>query len=104
MSDGFLESIHVPPLKSPSNLPEGDGELVYPGVKYGVETPCASIRLERWLDGAEDYELLSLYQQKHGRAEAESILSHVYTNSYTFESDPVKINEFKVRLIEGVMN
>jgi hypothetical protein len=42
----------------------GDGFLFYPGAKYGVEGPLASIRLEALRDGQEDYNLLNTYQKQ----------------------------------------
>lgn len=38
----------------------GDGYLVYPGTKYGVNGPIPTIRLESIRDGIEDYEALYL--------------------------------------------
>lgn len=37
----------------------GDGFLLYPGAKYGIEGPISSMRLEAIRDGNEDYELLN---------------------------------------------
>ncbi len=39
---------------------QGDGFLLYPGKKYGLKHPIASIRLEAIRDGLEDYEYLTL--------------------------------------------
>lgn len=36
----------------------GDGQLVYPGSKYGIEGPIGSLRLEAIRDGLEEYEYL----------------------------------------------
>lgn len=36
----------------------GDGFLLYPGKKYGIEGPIGSMRLEAIRDGVEDFELL----------------------------------------------
>lgn len=41
----------------------GDGFLFYPGVKYGVEGPIGSLRLDALRDGQEDYNLLCAYQE-----------------------------------------
>lgn len=38
----------------------GDGYLIYPGTRYGLDTAIASIRLEAIRDGLEDYEYLYL--------------------------------------------
>lgn len=41
----------------------GDGYLVYPGAKYGIENALPSIRLEAIRDGFEDYEYLYLLEE-----------------------------------------
>ncbi len=43
----------------------GDGFLVYPGKKYGVDGPIPSIRLESIRDGYEEYELLYAIQEQY---------------------------------------
>lgn len=42
----------------------GDGFLLYPGNKVGIDGPVASIRLENIRDGLEDYEYLWLAEQR----------------------------------------
>ena len=39
----------------------GDGYLFYPGIKYGVDGPLGSLRLNALRDGQEDLNLLNLY-------------------------------------------
>lgn len=41
----------------------GDGYLVYPGAKYGIDNALPSIRLEAIRDGFEDYEYLYLLEE-----------------------------------------
>ena len=43
----------------------GDGYLVYPGKKYGIDGPIPSIRLESIRDGYEEYELLYDIMQRY---------------------------------------
>ena len=50
----------------------GDGYLLYPGKKYGVDGPIASMRLEAIRDGYEDFELL--YALKNDYKAMESLL------------------------------
>jgi hypothetical protein len=45
----------------------GDGSLLYPGKKVGIDGPVSSIRLECIRDGIEDYDYLWLLEQKAGR-------------------------------------
>lgn len=42
----------------------GDGWLLYPGAYYDSETPFATTRLVAYRDGVDDYNMLSVYQQK----------------------------------------
>lgn len=41
----------------------GDGRLIYPGSKYGIEGPISTVRLETIRESNEDYELLWLFEQ-----------------------------------------
>lgn len=52
----------------------GDGSLLYPGSKVGVDGPVSSIRLEMIRDGIEDYSYLWLLEQNIGR---EAVLPYV---------------------------
>lgn len=42
----------------------GDGWLVYPGRKYGVDGPIGTVRLDMLRDGLEEYEYLKLLDEK----------------------------------------
>lgn len=56
----------------------GEGILVYPGEKVGIDGPVASLRLKCIRDGMEDYGLLSLAEQTLGR---EYVLKKLYSVS-----------------------
>jgi hypothetical protein len=45
----------------------GGGTIMYPGNKVGIDGPVGSIRMELIRDGLEDYDYLSLLEQKIGR-------------------------------------
>lgn len=45
----------------------GDGSLLYPGKKVGVDGPVASLRLDCMRDGIEDFALLKLAERELGR-------------------------------------
>ena len=90
------------PLKSRSELPEGDGILVYPGEPFDSDRPCVSIRLERWRDGAEDYELLNMYAEKFGRAAAEELLQNVYKAPQNYTDNVKYADALKKNLVEAV--
>ena len=42
----------------------GDGFLTYPGVKYGIDGPIGSIRLETIRDGIDDWKYLTILEEK----------------------------------------
>ncbi len=72
------------------NQANGDGYILYPGAKYGLDTPLPSIRLMSIRDGFEDYEYLYMYEQileeYAGKFAAESLknsLEPLYRSLYT---------------------
>ena len=44
----------------------GDGMLLYPGNKVGIDGPVGSLRLEVFRDGLEDFDYLALADQRLG--------------------------------------
>ena len=63
----------------------GEGRFFYPGEKYGLDTPCPSIRAMAYRDGTEDYELLTAVQkiyESYGM-DADSALQSIYDSVYT---------------------
>lgn len=91
------------PLRQRTDLPVGDGILVYPGEAFGVDKPCVSIRLERWRDGAEDYEMLVMYEKKKGRAATEQLLYNVYKSPTNYTKEVKYVEALKKNLIEGIV-
>ncbi len=77
----------------------GDGGLVFPGEMFGVKEPVASVRLERWKEGQEDYELLRMVEKIAGRDVAENILKKVYRSPSDYTSNSMEIEEFRKQLI-----
>ncbi|UVI30409.1 glycoside hydrolase domain-containing protein [Paenibacillus spongiae] len=57
----------------------GDGYLLYPGTKYGINGPIATLRLQTIRDGNQDYEYLWLLEQKINQA-AENLNVNVTVN------------------------
>lgn len=88
------------PLTQQYSLPPGDGILVYPGDPVKSPVSCVSIRLERWRDGAEDYELLRMIEQKSGREQALSLLNTVYQSPLLYTAHPEDVIEFKKAMLE----
>ena len=70
----------------------GDGYLVYPGAKYGLDTVLPSIRLMSIRDGFEDYEYLYMLENLYNQATAEygitdmsfdATMRSIYDSMYT---------------------
>ncbi len=83
-------------------LPVGDGVLVYPGDMFGVEGVVASVRLERWRDGAEDYEYLKAYQDKLGREAAIAVLEQIYKGPVQYTSDVNSIERMREQILTAI--
>ena len=83
----------------------GDGALVFPGSLFGIEEqPVASVRLEQWKEGQEDYELLKIVEKKIGREKTERILSQVYRTPTDFTKSSEEIESFRNSLIQIIEN
>jgi len=91
------------PLRTWSQI-SGDGVLVYPGEPFGVEDPVVSVRLERFRDGLEDFELLRLIENKMGRNFAENLLRDVYNSSLSITEDSDEVEHFRWRMIQEILN
>lgn len=77
----------------------GDGSLLYPGKKVGVDGPVSSIRLELLREGLEDHEYLVMLEKKRGRPAVEKLVARLITAPNDFNRD---VNEWeKVRLLIG---
>ncbi|NDV46591.1 DUF4091 domain-containing protein [Paludibacter sp. 221] len=91
-------------LEFRTDLPEGDGVLIYPGEHFGVSEPVVSIRMERWRDSMEDYELLVQLEQKIGRAKAESIFGNIYTAPDNYTDNYLIIDKFRNSVLDILKN
>lgn len=86
------EEIPVSPWESAWSTPwtgddtYGDGSLLYPGKKVGVNGPVSSLRLEAVLNGIEDYEYLTMAEQLLGEKETDKIIKKVSKDltNYTY--------------------
>lgn len=93
----------INPLTVRKDIPQGDAVLVLPGKSFGYEGLCVSARLERWRDGAEDYELLLQYEQKLGRDAALTLLGNVYNGPASYTDNPKYVEAFHKHLIQDVL-
>jgi len=66
-----------------SCITPGDGNMFYPGAKYGIDGPCPSLRAIAWRDGVDDYSLMRAVEERGGSASALSELYGLITENYT---------------------
>ncbi|WP_215225014.1 DUF4091 domain-containing protein [Echinicola shivajiensis] len=103
-SKGFLywavnnyESID--PDVIPTWAKPGDGHLIYRGHEFGKDYPVSTLRLERFRDGEEDYELLKMIEQNFGRTKALELLSKVYQGPNQQVENPAKVEQFRLEML-----
>ncbi|MBQ2882088.1 MAG: DUF4091 domain-containing protein [Clostridia bacterium] len=85
----------------------GDGILMYPGDKYGIDGPCGSVRLEACRDGVEDYELISMLEKALGKEAAMEFVNKVTTAVNKSNLDPMNFNSVRIEMgnaLEAALN
>lgn len=85
----------------------GDGVLVYPGARLGIDGPVSSLRLEAMRDGIEDFEYLTMLEEKLGTAAAKKYISMVSESVTTYTHDENVFAEARIALgdaVEKAMN
>lgn len=65
----------------------GDGSLLYPGSKVGIDGPIASLRLELLSDGIDDFDLLTLAKEAFGQDYVDEKLAQVTTSLTDYTHD-----------------
>lgn len=72
----------------------GDGQLIYPGSRYGLDTPISTLRLESTREANEDYELLWMFENQI------EVLNQKYNKQY--DSEKI-LNTYYSRIFDGVV-
>jgi len=70
-----------------SGFGHGDGRLIYAGNKYKIRGPISSIRLEMVRDGIEDYQYLTMIEEKYGREKAMEFVNQITTSICNYSKD-----------------
>jgi hypothetical protein len=65
----------------------GEAVLVYPGARLGIDGPVSSLRLEAMRDGIEDFEYLTMLEEKLGTSAAKKYISMVSESVTTYTHD-----------------
>ncbi len=73
----------------------GDGSLLYPGKKVGIDGPVSSVRLEVIRDGLEDYKYLWLLEQKIGRDKVMPYVSKLVSSWTQYSRDPSELEQVR---------
>ena len=60
------------------------------------------MRLERWRDGFEDYELLVQIEQEYGREAALKLLAEVYQNPDRFTQSAEAVERFRQQALKAL--
>lgn len=85
----------------------GDGILMYPGDKYGIDGPCGSVRLEACRDGIEDYELISMVEKHLGKKAADDFVNQITTAVDNSNRDSDNFNRVRIEMgnaLEAALN
>lgn len=80
-----------------TNFPCGDSFLIYPG----KDGPNLGMRMEAQRRGAEDAALWQLLRQKD-EALHDQLLDEVFTNNYTYDISPEKLETIYEKLLENL--
>lgn len=86
------------PLTPRKELPSGDGVLMYPGKSFGSTGWVVSMRLERFADGLEDYDLMKLAEQNSSKELVLEDLASVYKNPGTLVQRVAAVDAFRKKL------
>lgn len=78
----------------------GDGSLLYPGSKVGIDGPVSSIRLECIRDGLEDFEYLVLAARVVGKDATGALVAQVTRSMIDYVRDPQQFEAIRRRIGE----
>ena len=91
-------------LKSaPAGTPVwGDGVLIHSGAEYGIYEPVSSLRLENLRCGIQDYQMLSMIEEKSGAEAADEMAARVSKNVVCYTNDDTYLHACRILLGETV--
>ncbi len=79
---GYLEDYFATAARSHGQ--NGEGFIMYPGQKYGIDGPIGSLRLQAYRDGVEDYEVLEAIKNKFKDLSQKSGLNLDYAKMFNY--------------------
>lgn len=82
----------------------GDGSLLYPGNKVGVDGPVGSLRLELLRDSLEDFDYLTLADRLLGPEVTKSYVARIVRTSTDYQRDPIAFEAIRRELGAALEN
>jgi hypothetical protein len=80
----------------------GDGSLVYPGDRVGINGPVTSIRLELLRDGVEDFDYLTLFEKLRGKEAMQALIARATTDLNTYTTDPALLDALRMEMADAL--
>ena len=80
----------------------GDGSLLYPGKKVGIDGPVSSLRLEVFRDGLEDFDYLAIADRLLGPDVTKGYVARVARNLTDYQRDPTKLEQVRRELGDAI--
>ena len=77
----------------------GDGHLLYPGDRVGIDGPVGSLRLELVRSGIEDFAMFKMAERAFGKAYVERLIKSVTPNLRDYNDDQSELD--RVRIMVG---
>lgn len=81
----------------------GNGKLLFSGMRFGVDGPIGSVRLDYIRDSFEDYMYLVMAERVIGKEATNAILLKITRNLVDFDTDAVKLQAVRAELAEAIM-
>jgi len=81
----------------------GNGILVYPGARYGIDGPIGSVRIDYIRDSFEDYMYLTMAERLIGEEATNEILLKVTRDLLDFETDAAVMQAVRAELAKSIM-
>jgi hypothetical protein len=76
----------------------GDGSLLYPGRKVGIDGPVGSLRLETLRNGLEDFDYLTLADRRLGPAATGDFVARITQSLTDYERNPIILEKVRREL------
>ncbi len=81
----------------------GNGILMFSGMRYGIDGPIGSVRLDYIRDSFEDYMYLVMAERLIGEEKTNELLLKVTRDLVDFETDAAKMQAVRAEIAEAIM-